>query len=304
MRGVNETEPTKHGRVSSSVARVRARAEATAARIEDARPRFSALDIGLQTYERDRGAGGNLLAGALAFRAFLWLIPYVFVVVAGLGFAAAAGSATPGEVAHRFGITGFAAQQIASVASQAEGGRWLALAVGLIALFGASRAAAKGLRAVHAIAWHTPPLGLRHGNRAGLVFLGGASLLVGASAAASWLRAFSPAYGIIVIVLMFALYSAIWLGASLLLPHADAPWQALLPGALLFGLGLQAMHLFTVLWLSHQVSHATQTYGALGVAVAMLGVLYLFGRLVVAFAMLNASRWERRRAEVAATSPT
>ena len=304
MRGVNETEPTKHGRVSSSVARVRARAEATVARIEDARPRFSALDIGLQTYERDRGAGGNLLAGALAFRAFLWLVPFAFVVVAGLGFAAAAGSASPDEVSRRFGMTGYAAQQIASVASQAEGGRWLTLVIGLVALFGASKAAAKGLRAVHAIAWHEPPHGLRRGNRAGLVFLLGASLLVGASAAASWLRAFSPVSGVIVIVLMFVVYSAIWLGASLLLPHADAPWQALLPGALLFGLGLQAMHLFTVLWLSHQITHATQTYGALGLAVAMLGALYLFGRLVVASAMLNASRWERRRAEVAAAAPT
>jgi uncharacterized BrkB/YihY/UPF0761 family membrane protein len=276
---------------------VKAAAGATVARIEDARPRFSALDAGIRMYERDRGAGGNLLAGALAFRAFLWLIPFVFVVVAGLGFAAAAGSASPGQIVKRFGVTGYVAQQISSVASQAERGRWLTLAIGLLALFGTSKAAAKGLRAVHAIAWGMPPHGLRRGNRAGLVFMGGATLLVSASLGASWLRARSAGIGLGAILLIFVLYSAIWLGASLLLPHADAPWQALVPGALLFGLGLEAMHLFTVLWLSHEVAHASQTYGALGVAVALLGALYLFGRLVVGAAMLNASRWERHRAE-------
>ena len=185
------------------------------------------------------------------------------------------------------------AQQIGSVANQAQRGRWLTLALGLLALFGASKAAARGLRAVHAIAWHMPPHGMRRKNRAGLVFLGGATLMVGASVAASWLRALSPAFGLVVIGLMFAVYSAIWLGASMLLPHADAPWKALVPGALLFGLGIQAMHLLTVLWLSHKIAHASQTYGALGVAVGLLGALYLFGRLVVASAMLNASRWER-----------
>jgi uncharacterized BrkB/YihY/UPF0761 family membrane protein len=265
-------------------------------RVEAARPRFRALDAGMRMYERDQGAGGNLLAGALAFRAFLWLIPFAFVIVAGLGFAAATGSVSPGDVAKRFGIAGFVAQQISSVASQAERGRWLTLAIGLIALVGSSKAAAKGLWAVHAIAWHVPPRGLRRKNRAGLVFLGGATFLIAASIGASWLRAISPVAGLVAIGLMFVVYSALWLGASVLLPHADAPWQALLPGALLFGLGVQAMNLFTVLWLSHQITHASQTYGALGVAVALLGALYLFGRLVVGAAMLNASRWERRRA--------
>ena len=38
-----------------------------------------------------------------------------------------------------------------------------------------------------------------------------------------------------------------WWWASVQLPHADAPAWALLPGAVVFALGMQAMHLFTIL---------------------------------------------------------
>jgi hypothetical protein len=52
-------------------------------------------------------------------------------------------------------------------------------------------------------------------------------------------------------------------------------------------------HLFTALWLSREIDHASRTYGSLGVAASLLGGLYLFGWLTVASAMLNASRWEK-----------
>ncbi len=288
------TVPNSNETPASRLARLRARAETVARQVERARPRFSLLDIGLRTYERDRTTGGNLFAGALAFRVFLWLVPFVFVLVAGLGFASAAGSASPDLIERDFGLSGYVAQQIAQVADQAERGRWLTLAIGLIALYGASRSAAKGLRAVHAIAWHMPPLGLRHRTRAAFVFMAGATLLAGASGAANWLRSRTSAWGLVAILCLLVLYSATWLAASVMLPHAEAPWRSLVPGAILFGLGIQAIHLFTIFWLVHRVSTATATYGALGAAIAILGTLYLFGRLIVAAAMLNASRWERR----------
>jgi len=47
--------------------------------------------IGRAFYERDRDVGGGLLAGALAFRLFVWLAAFVVVLVAVLGFIDAAG---------------------------------------------------------------------------------------------------------------------------------------------------------------------------------------------------------------------
>jgi uncharacterized BrkB/YihY/UPF0761 family membrane protein len=124
--------------------------------------------------------------------------------------------------------------------------------------------------------------------------LAGATLLLAASAGANWLRLLAPGPGLWVVCLVGVVYFAIWLGASWLLPHAaDAPWTAMVPGAVLFAVGIEALHLFTVLCLSREIAHASRTYGSLGVAVSLLGGLYLFGWLVVASAMLNASRWER-----------
>jgi uncharacterized BrkB/YihY/UPF0761 family membrane protein len=83
----------------------------------------------------------------------------------------------------------------------------------------------------------------------------------------------------------------------MLLPHGDAPWTALIPGALLVGVGMGALNLVSVYWLSHRIQSASQLYGSLGVAAAILAWLYLVGRFIVASAMLNASIWEQRQAD-------
>jgi hypothetical protein len=145
---------------------------------------------------------------------------------------------------------------VATVAAESLRGRWVTLAVGLFALVEASLAGAKGLRVVHAIAWRLPPFGLRRGGLAGLGFLVGATVLLAAGAGATWRAVRSPVPGLWVVCLLVLVYFAIWLGASRLLPHATgAPWTAM---------------------------------------VSLLGGLYLLGWLVVASAMLNASRWEHR----------
>jgi uncharacterized BrkB/YihY/UPF0761 family membrane protein len=45
--------------------------------------------------------------------------------------------------------------------------------------------------------------------------------------------------------------------------------------------------------LARRVASASELYGSLGVAAALLLWLYLLGRLVVAAAMLNATLWDR-----------
>ena len=82
---------------------------------------------------------------------------------AGLGFAAAAHAASPSEIA-RFGIGGYVAQNVATVAGESLRGRRVTLALGLFALLEASLAGAKGLRVAHAVAWRLPPVGLRRGS--------------------------------------------------------------------------------------------------------------------------------------------
>ena len=60
--------------------------------------------------------------------------------------------------------------------------------------------------------------------------------------------------------------------------------------------GTLGLHALTVFYAAGRVSKASQTYGALGVALVTLGWLYLVARLIVGSAMLNATLWERRTA--------
>ena len=67
-----------------------------------------------------------------------------------------------------------------------------------------------------------------------------------------------------------------------------------MPGAILVSLGIQLVHLSTVLFIGAKVARASATYGSLGVAFTVLAWLYILSRIVVASAMLNAARWEQR----------
>jgi uncharacterized BrkB/YihY/UPF0761 family membrane protein len=90
-------------------------------------------------------------------------------------------------------------------------------------------------------------------------------------------------------------FFAVWLLASMRLPHGDAPWRALVPGALLVAAGLETIQLGTTLVVAEQVERASATYGSLGVAFAILVWLFVLSRVVVGSAMLNAARCEGRR---------
>ena len=67
-----------------------------------------------------------------------------------------------------------------------------------------------------------------------------------------------------------------------------------MPGAVLMGVSVWLAHFLSVYYLAHQVDRASELYGSLGVAAALLAWLYVLSRLMVASAMLNASRWEQR----------
>jgi uncharacterized BrkB/YihY/UPF0761 family membrane protein len=90
--------------------------------------------------------------------------------------------------------------------------------------------------------------------------------------------------------------AALWLALSLAMPRpAGLPWTALVPGACLFAVGFLAFHLSDSLYFAPRAARASTVYGSLGVALILLVSLFLFARLAVAAAELNATLWERRR---------
>jgi uncharacterized membrane protein len=114
-------------------------------------------------------------------------------------------------------------------------------------------------------------------------------------AAIGKLRMAAPAPGLLATVVAGTIPVAGWCWASGRLPHGDAPRWALLPGAAVLAFGVQVVHLITVYYLSRQVEGRSDTYGALGVAMAVLLWSYLVARLVLVSAVLNATAWRRAR---------
>jgi uncharacterized BrkB/YihY/UPF0761 family membrane protein len=279
---------------------LRARVAAARARVEQARPRSKVLDTAFTAVERDLTSGGGVLAAAVAFRIFLFQVPYVFTLVAGFGLASDAASSSPTELARRAGIGGLTAQAVSGVAGASRGTRWSLLIVGGVALFLAARAAVKVLRVVHSLVWGVPITPMRRRNLAALVFVG----IVTAALALVSLLGRVRSETLLGYLVLFAVSTAVpvaaWLYISLKMPHASGvTWTALLPGSVLFAIGTQALHVVTVVWIAHSVSSKTNTYGAIGSALALLLWAYLLGRIVIAAVALNAALWSRGRGAAA-----
>ena len=248
--------------------------------------------IARAVYERDREVGGGLLAGALAFRLFVWLAAFVVVIVAVLGFIDAAGgnaASTLGEG----GITAIAASQVSEAASDARRGRWLLLAGGLYALMSTSRSMVRSLWTASQISARLPvtkpPL-----VKGVLAYNGIILLLFVTIAGAGRLRDATPGPGLLITIASVVVFVALAWQALSWLPGSGLAPRDLVPGAILLAVGLQLMHLVGTLYLPGRIERASDTYGTLGTAIVLLLWMYLFGRLMIAGGVLNATLLQLR----------
>jgi hypothetical protein len=97
-------------------------------RAQDERRRHRSVDAVFEMAERDSEVGGGIIAGALAYRLFIWLLPLALIAVAGLGIAADASSESPEEQAESVGLEGLVSSSIANAANSPN--RWYAVLIG------------------------------------------------------------------------------------------------------------------------------------------------------------------------------
>jgi uncharacterized BrkB/YihY/UPF0761 family membrane protein len=266
---------------------------------DEARSYVPGLQTAVDVMQRDRLLGGELLAGAVAFRMFVYLVPLSLLSVSALGFLAASNAESPEDAARSVGISAVTAQSVAEGAEAAKGTRWVALVIGVWALYLASVALARALRVSHALAWRDPVPRMKKTWRAALIVIGGTIPVVAVNAGLNKARSEASGLGLGFTLAAVLVFGGMWLGVSVLLPHRDAPWTALLPGAVLFGVGAQVLHLVTVYYIAGKLTSSSELYGPLGAAIAILTWGYFFGRLAVGSAMLNAMLWERRSSATA-----
>jgi hypothetical protein len=283
-----EAKPTVAGRLARWIERGRI----LQTRADAARARHASIDLGFSLVERDSSIGGGLLAGALAYRLFVLLLPTSLLLVSGLGLYAGSVDKSPSTVAKEAGLHGL----IASEVSQAASGRargvvfLLMIPAVLYALVTLYRAIAK----VHAIAWHGSGRGVRITPR-GVGVLGAALLFqIFTGEIVGWIRRGHQLGGLAALLVYVVPIGSAWLAVSLQLPHREVRWPALVPGAVLFGIGALLVNAFNIYVTTRLVEGRADTYGALGIATALLFSLVLVGRLMVGSPELNALLYERR----------
>jgi uncharacterized BrkB/YihY/UPF0761 family membrane protein len=304
---VQEPEPEHKRSVkerrTEAVAKARARAEDLLHRAEASRPTSRLIDIAFGSYERDTEVGGGILAGAVAFRVFLFIVPFVFFFVVAFGLLADATGRSVADALDQAGIVGLLGTTIKNVGDQSVWSRVTVLVISGVALFAGARNLFKVLTIVHVLIWRLPRTRVRRQVRAAcllVVVVLGALILVQLVNRLHD-RSF-PAWVVGTAVFMLV-PAGLWLLASLrLFPHPpEAGWRDLLPGAVLVGVGIEALHVFTVVYLSNSFQRKSNTYGAIGGSLSLLLWAYVVGRILAAAPVVNAAAW--RRAHVLGLPP-
>jgi uncharacterized BrkB/YihY/UPF0761 family membrane protein len=273
----------------------------TAARVERVRtrameiaPRAPGVQWALAAIGRDRQYGGGLLAGALAFRLFGALLPLALLLAVAFGYAATVERDAASEASQATGISEALLMEVAASSKLSSGTRWVVMAGAVLALLWAAIWAARAIRAVHYIAWTGGVERMGQPIQGALVLIGAIAAVGAVIAGAGAARENLGTVGLIIAVGVTFAFFGIWLWMEWMLPHGEAPLRALIPGAIVVAVGIQAVHLTTALFIGAKVARASATYGSLGVAFTVLAWLYILSRIIVASAMLNAARWERR----------
>jgi uncharacterized BrkB/YihY/UPF0761 family membrane protein len=258
------------------------------------RQRSDMVDAGFLVRDLDARVGGGILAGALAFRIFLFMVPVVYVIFTVLGVISRALGHDPAQLARNAGITGVLASTVVKVADQSPWTLATLVLGAVVTMFITAGSLLKALYVVHWLIWRVPrvkPAGLTPK----LVLTGLAVAGSALGVAINNVRTSSGAAGAVLAVLIVTgLSFAAWWWVSWKLPHAPIPARALIPGAVLMAIGADVLQLLTTYWIGNLIARKTSTYGAVGVALAVLLWVYILGRIMVGSAGLNSALYYRR----------
>jgi len=276
----------------SRIADLQAAAKRYAERAEAMRRDHGSVDTAYVIADRDSEIGGGLMAGALAYRLFIWLLPFALVVVGGIGIAADVSTDSTSTATRSLGLSGIVSHSVADASRSSS--RWYAIAIGVPVLLWATRGLLKALVVVHRLVWGDPRRTVPKPTLWDTVrFLGFLAVYFAIREVARWVGIWTGSVALRVLVGLAGM-AVWWVLISLRLPHRDARWQDLVPGALIMAAGLELISDVGTYLIAPRIEASQSTYGALGIAATLLFGLFLICRLVVAATVVNATVRERR----------
>jgi uncharacterized BrkB/YihY/UPF0761 family membrane protein len=273
------------------------RREALAERVAAARSRVEAMPgapLVREVVETEHDLGGGLIAGGVAFRIFLWLVPLGLVIAALLSFWVEFDEDGLEDASRELGIGAAAAQAAAEALQTGDRNAVVVLLFGLVTLAWFSLGAVRALILAHALAWQLKPPRIRRPLRVIGIFNGLFVAYVATSVGIAWLREQVGAISILGVAITLAATTGVALSAMWLLPRRATSVRDLLPGALLVAVGVQLIQVAVIFYFAPRLGRSEETYGALGAAATMLVWLYVISRLITGAAFLNSTLWLRR----------
>lgn len=266
-----------------------------------ARSRWRWLTLPVEFVQRWISTNGSVLAGHLAYRVFVFLLPLLVLLVGVLGYAASTGADIEGGLRDGTGVGQAVAATVADTGEQAERGHVQLLVLGGFTLLLAASGLVRALQLVFATAWGVSP---RMGpNRLVLLtrFLPGVVVVLGAVALRQWLSRSGLVLTLGSEALGLAINVVALLGLSWVMPRRATRLVDLLPGAVVGGIGLGVLQLAALVYIPNRLERASALYGTLGVALVALAYLFFMGQILVASALANAVWLDRD--EILATAP-
>jgi uncharacterized BrkB/YihY/UPF0761 family membrane protein len=266
------------------VDRARARLRATSASVAIARERHVSVAIPFRVIEREARVAASVLAGGFAYKLFLWLLPFGLILGGVFGLSNTANT----EEAARGGLVAAVINSIGDSTRATGFNPWWLLAIGVFGILWAGRSGAIAAQLIYALVWDEPPPRTRS-LPASLVFTGFMCAILAILGLSWWIRDNTTLAGLLPAIATIPPLVGLSLWASLLLPHGDASWRELVPGALLVALGLVVIHELIGSFLFPKLQESTQLYGVLGAMTTILFYMYWVSALVVSAATLNHS---------------
>jgi len=287
--------PTEPG---GRIGRLRARAERAGDRYQQLAQTHPILGLPLAFLARYTSRQGILLASAVAFRLFLWLMPLALLLA---GVLAAFATGDDGDVrsaAKTAGITGAASQEVVTALHDGHRSWWVAVLIGSLLFLWTTRTLLRTLTIVNAHAWQAPLPKRRQRDvlTTTLIFAGAWLVVAAVAAAITRIDGLLPGGLLLGVALQGAAVAGTWLLVCQRLPDRRTSWIDLLPGCLLFGFGLAILHLVSRIYIPPRLAHSSELYGSLGIAAVILAWLLIVGQVIVSAALIN-SVWAEYQAQ-------
>jgi YihY family inner membrane protein len=261
-------------------------------RIDEIQRRVPALGLPFAVVKKFGDDRAAALAAQLTYYGFLSLFPLLLILTTILGFIGneSVSDDVIGSTLAQFPVFG---EQIGKNAAHPISGNGLGLVIGILVLLYGALGSAQAAQYAMAQVWNVPGVarpGFFPRLARGLLFFAalgvGMCITTGLSAlvTAQSQGAVARVLGLIsVLGLNLALYVVVF---RILTPR-HVPTRALVPGAVLGGVGYSLLLSLGTALVQHQLRHAQAVYGQFGFVLGLMGWLYLVSQLSLYAAELN-----------------